>query len=147
MPDETVVVPGSSRKGGSGGKQQRPFPSQSKGELECRRVMESLFNRAFPSRRPLFLMNSITGKPLEIDCCNEDLRLGVEYNGKQHYQYCPGMHSSRDAFRTQQYRDEMKERLCHENNFELIIVPFTVDIDSIESYLIMELTRRRRLSN
>ena len=63
------------------------FPRESRGETECRRVMEKLFGRDFPNRRPVFMMNSITGKPLELDCCNEDMKLAVEYNGEQHYKY------------------------------------------------------------
>ena len=73
---------------------KRPIVSQSKGELECRRVMEKLFKRPFPNRRPLFLLNNITGKKLEIDCCNEDVQIGVEYNGRQHYEYIKGMHKN-----------------------------------------------------
>lgn len=115
------------------------YVSQSKGELECRRILEKLFKRAFPSLRPAFLMNVVTGKPLEIDCCNLELRLGVEYNGKQHYQYTPGMHRNFEAFRLQQYRDEMKMKLCRENRFNLITVPYTIPIKSIENYLIEQL--------
>jgi hypothetical protein len=115
------------------------FPKQSKGELECRRVLESLFMRPFPSQRPLFLTNAVTGKPLEIDCCNYELRLGVEYNGRQHYKYTKGMHSSHDGFRVQQYRDLMKKQLCEKNGFTLITVPYTIPINSIENYLKEEL--------
>jgi len=115
------------------------YVRESKGEIECRRVMEKLFMRPFPNRRPLFLMNVITGKPLEIDCCNMDLRLGVEYNGRQHYEYTKGMHKNFEAFRIQQYRDEMKMQKCKENNFTLIIVPYKIPIQSIETYLKEEL--------
>ncbi len=111
------------------------YTSNSRGEVECRRVLEKLFLRPFPNRRPLFLTNAVTGKPLEIDCCNLDLRLGVEYNGKQHYQYVKGMHKNFESFRIQQYRDEMKMQKCKENGFNLIVVPYTVSIESIENYL------------
>lgn len=122
------------------------FVRESKGELECRRVLESIFMRSFPNRRPEFLKNIITGQPLEIDCCNYDLRLGVEYNGKQHYQYTKGMHKNYEAFRIQQYRDEMKKRLCEENNFALIIVPYTIPLESIENYLTEELRKLNYLT-
>lgn len=117
------------------------YVRESKGEAECRRVMEKLFMRAFPNRRPLFLMNAVTGKPLEIDCCNMELQLGVEYNGRQHYEYTKGMHKNFEAFRIQQYRDEMKMRKCVENNFTLIIVPYKIPVQSIENYLIEELRK------
>lgn len=111
------------------------FVRESKGEQECRRVMEKMFMRPFPNLRPLFLMNVVTGKPLEIDCCNLELKLGVEYNGKQHYEYVPGMHKNFEAFRIQQYRDEMKKQKCDENGFTLIIVPYTIPVESIENFL------------
>lgn len=116
---------------------------ESKGEKECRRVMESLFRRPFPKERPLFLLNNVTGKPLEIDCCNLDLKIGVEYNGQQHYRYVKGMHKSFDDFRTQQYRDEIKKMLCEKNGFLLIIVPYTVELEQIESFLKNELNNHR----
>ena len=117
------------------------FVRESKGEKECRRVMEKLFMRPFPNRRPLFLMNAVTGKPLEIDCCNMDMKLGVEYNGSQHYKYTKGMHKNFEAFRIQQYRDEMKMQKCKENGFNLVIVPYTIDIPAIENYIIEEVRK------
>lgn len=112
-----------------------PFAQNSKGEQACREYLERVFLKPFPNVRPAFLKNSITGHRLEIDCCNLDLRLGVEYNGRQHYEFVPSMHRTMDAFRTQQYRDEMKARLCKENGFNLIVVPYTISVSSIENYL------------
>lgn len=111
------------------------FARESKGEIECRRVLEQLFMRPFPNQRPDFLQNQVTGHKLEIDCCNLDLKLGVEYNGKQHYHYVPGMHKNHEAFRNQQYRDEMKQRICQDHGFVLICVPYSIPVQSIENYL------------
>ncbi len=121
------------------------FPRQSKGEAECRRVLEKLFGRSFPNRRPVFMMNAITGKPLELDCCNEDMKLAVEYNGVQHYKYTKAFHKNYETFRLQQYRDEMKQRLCDQNNYTLIVVPYTIPVEQIESFLVGELSRLRIL--
>jgi hypothetical protein len=117
------------------------YVRESKGEKECRRVMETLFKRPFPNQRPKFLMNTVTGKPLEIDCCNMDLKLGVEYNGKQHYEYVKGMHKNFESFRIQQYRDEMKKKRCEDKGFHLISVSYRIPINSIENYLIEELRK------
>jgi len=110
-------------------------PRESSGEMECRRVAEMLTGRPFPKKRPDFLRNSVTDANLEIDCYCDELKIGIEYNGKQHYHYTPYFHSSKDAFYTTKYRDEMKARLCKENGVNLIIVPYTVDIKDIEEYL------------
>lgn len=123
-------------------KKKAHFKRESEGERECRRVMEAIFMRPFPTRRPDFLRNHVTNKNLEIDCCNMELGLGVEYNGKQHYTYTKGMHKNYESFRNQQYRDEMKMKMCKENDFELIVVPYTVPKQSIENYLKEELKQR-----
>jgi hypothetical protein len=105
------------------------------GETECRRVAEKLTGYKFPKKRPDFLRNDITNSNLEIDCYCEELQIGIEYNGRQHYEYTPYFHSSKDAFYNTKYRDEMKARLCKENNVNLIIVPYTIPVDKIESHL------------
>lgn len=118
------------------------FKRESKGEKECRRVLEKLFQVPFPCQRPSFLSNPATGRNLEIDCCNLDLKLGVEYNGIQHYQFVSTMHKSHDAFHQQQWRDELKKRMCENVGFTLITVPYMVKNELIENYLIEELRQR-----
>jgi hypothetical protein len=127
--------------GVSSGKGRGP-KGGSKGELECRRVLENLFGKPFASCRPNFLSNPVTGGSynLEIDCFNDGMRLGVEYNGVQHYKFSPYFHTSKDAFMNQKYRDDMKRRLCKENNVVLVEVPYTVKHQDLEGYLIRELT-------
>lgn len=107
----------------------------SKGEAECRRCLESIFGVPFPKARPAFLRNPVTGHCLEIDCYNPALKLGVEYNGQQHYSYSPFFHRNSEASTNQKYRDELKRRLCSENGVSLIEVPYTVKIEHIEPYL------------
>jgi len=57
--------------------------TSSKGETECRRVIESIFNKPFNKARPDFLRNMVTGGEynLELDCYNNSLKIAVEYNG------------------------------------------------------------------
>ncbi len=105
----------------------------SKGEAECKRVLEKIFKKPFNNIRPDFLSNPVTGgKNLELDCYNEELKLAVEYNGRQHYEYSPYFHKNKDQLETQKYRDMMKRNLCKENNVTLIEVPYTVKIENIE---------------
>ena len=98
--------------------------------------MEKLFNKKFYKIRPDFLRNNITGgNNLEIDCYNDSLKLGVEYNGRQHYDFVPFFHKNKETFYNQKYRDDMKRRLCKENNITLIEVPYTIKIKDIEKYI------------
>ena len=113
----------------------------SKGEIECKRVLEKIFNRPFNKYRPNFLRNPITGgnNNLELDCYNEDIKIAVEYNGRQHYEFVPFFHKNREAFMNQKYRDELKRIYCKENNVLLIEVPYTVKIKDIERYIKIKL--------
>lgn len=108
---------------------------QSKGETECKKSIESLTQKRFDKARPDFLKNEITGKNLELDCYNDELKIAIEYNGIQHYEYTPIFHKSRDAFYNTKYRDKMKEELCNKNNIKLIVVPYTVKLQDIKKYI------------
>lgn len=112
-------------------------PKESKGEAECRRVLQSIFNKPFINCRPDFLLNPVTGGRfnLELDCYEKSLQLAVEYNGIQHYKFVPYFHKNKEAFYNQMYRDDMKRRLCKDNNISLIEVPNTVKLQDIEKYL------------
>jgi hypothetical protein len=129
----------SKRKSGGGG--------DSKGETECRRVLQSVFGRPFNKIRPNFLSNPVTdgGYNLEIDCYDHDLRLGIEYHGKQHYEYVPYFHKNKEAFYNQKYRDELKKRMCKDNGIVLIEVPYTVKEYEIEDFLIKQLKKYQYL--
>lgn len=121
-------------------RQKRRPPGESKGELECRRVLEKIFGKPFPKARPDFLRNPVTSgeqgdNNLELDCYNSELQLAVEYNGVQHYRYVPFFHRNKDAFQNQKYRDHMKREVCKRNGITLIEVPYTVKTPDIEKFL------------
>jgi len=119
------------------------IPRESKGELECRRVLNKIFNKPFNKERPSFLNNPVTGGNynLELDCYDPQLKLAVEYNGIQHYQYNKFFHRNKEHFLNQKYRDDMKRRICKDYNITLIEVPYTIKVENIESYLIQELRK------
>ena len=116
---------------------------ESKGEIECRRVLQNIFNRPFNKARPDFLRNEVTGNNfnLELDCFNEDLKLAVEYNGIQHYKYTPYFHKSYEHFLNQKYRDYMKRTMCKEAGITLIEVPYTVKNQDIYKFIRLELVK------
>jgi len=118
--------------------------NESKGERECRRVLEELFQRPFNSARPDFLRNTVTENyNLELDCWNPELRLAVEYNGIQHYKFVPYFHkNNKEAFLNQKYRDDMKRRICKDEGIHLIEVPYTVKIQDIENFIIQECRKK-----
>ena len=114
---------------------------ESRGERECRRILQKIFNKPFPNVRPDFMFNSITGDKLEFDMYDPQLKLVVEYNGQQHYKFTPFFHKTKDSFRNQQYRDKMKKDICKKMGIVLIDVPYTVKIEEIESFLVDKLRK------
>ena len=129
-------------------KPTRKPPQESKGEVECRRVLEQHFSRPFAKARPDFLRNPVTSQGmdsnnLELDCYNAELKLAVEYNGIQHYKYIPYFHKNKEAFQNQKYRDYMKREICEKNGITLIEVPYTVKVDEIKSFLLNKLSSNK----
>ena len=117
---------------------KKPFSASggtSKGELECKRCIEEITHKPFVKYRPDFLKNEITGKNLELDCYNDELKLAIEYNGIQHYEYTPVFHKNKDVFYNAKYRDKMKEELCRKHGVKLIVVPYTIKHQDIKRYI------------
>lgn len=96
-------------------------------EEECRRLLETIFfpGYKFVSDRPAFLTNPKTGFPLELDCYCAPLKLALEYNGKQHYEFCKKYHRRKQDFLDQKARDQLKIQLCKIHGVKLIVVPYT----------------------
>lgn len=116
---------------------------QSMGETITRKCLETTFNRPFHSVRPEWLKNPKTGKCLEIDCFNEELKLCVEYDGEQHYKWVPRFHKQFHEFKAQQVRDAWKEGKCKELGYTFIRVPYYVSFHKIEGYLVKELAKAK----
>lgn len=128
---------------GNSAKKEHKVVRDSKGEIECRRVMAALFQKPFPKARPDFLRNPVTGGHfnLEIDCYNNELKLAIEFQGIQHYKFVPYFHKNKETFLNQKYRDNMKKRMCKDEGICLIEVPYTVKVEDIEGYLRKELRK------
>ncbi len=114
---------------------------ESKGEKICKDVATKLFKKPFIKIRPDCLRNDETGRNMELDVYNDDLKLGIEYNGRQHYEYLPYFHKDYNTFLKQKYRDELKLKKCQENGIQVIIVPYTIKHDHIETFIIKEAKR------
>jgi len=95
-----------------------PTCASYRSERLSRKIIKKLTGKQFPKKRPKFLNG------LELDGYCVDLSLAFEYNGKQHYEYTPFFHKSEQDFKNQQERDQIKYRLCKQNNIKLIIIPY-----------------------
>ncbi len=84
------------------------------------------------------LKNNVTGHNLELDLYNDELKLGIEYSGVQHYKFVPFFHKNYEHFLTQKYRDEIKRMLCEKNDIKLIEIPYTVKLKDMETFIRIE---------
>ena len=117
-----------------------------KHENRCREILENIYYpHTFPSVRPDFLKNPSTGKNLEIDCYNHILRIGLEYQGKQHTSYMPYFHSSIQDFEYQVHKDKYKKMQCQRMGIKMIYVPHTVKYDDLFIYIQWKKLRYRNL--
>lgn len=126
----------------------------SKGERECRRVLERIYMVRFPTVRPAWLTSTETNAKLEIDCYAEVpievngttliIPIGCEYQGEQHYRVIDTFQDER-AHNAQKWNDEYKKRLCTLHGVHLIEVPYTIKLQNIEEYIKKELSIRNIL--
>lgn len=113
-----------------------------KGEQACLEALARIFpGKEFVKVRPEWLINDRTGRALEIDLWSEELRVGVEHSGLQHY--CPvnAFHKTRAEFDDQVFRDQLKRSLIARRGGLLIEVPFSVPHGQIEAFIVGEINR------
>lgn len=106
-----------------------------KTERRCREIVEDIFQASFPSIRPDFLKNPQTGRNMECDLFNDDLKLCIERQGEQHTKYVEYFHRSRQDFEKQIYRDNLKRELLKKNGVVQIEIPYTVHYDVLDQYI------------
>jgi hypothetical protein len=97
--------------------------------------------KAFEKIRPSWLRNPRTGRMCELDFYNDELKLGVECQGLQHYVYPNSWHKTRSEWEEQIHRDQLKAQLCQKTGVTLLHVPFTVPLNKMEQFLREEIRR------
>jgi len=108
-------------------------------EKYVRQACEQLFGCEFKKVRNLpWLKNPYTGRQLEIDCYNEELRLGVENDGRHHVEYVSAFYKNEAEFIAQKDRDHIKNFLCAQAGVKLLRVPHYIKRKEIKSHLLSE---------
>lgn len=108
---------------------------ESIGERETRAALGRIFGKPFIKVRPPWLINPETKRRLELDCFNAEESLGVEFNGYQHHVFPNVFHRARADFDAQVRRDRYKAEQCHQRGVRLIVVPHTIPVAQIETFL------------
>jgi hypothetical protein len=118
-----------------------------KNEQRCRKILEDIFKKPFPSVRPKWLKNPATKRNLELDMYCHDLgilnkwgkkvRLGVEFDGAQHSKMT-GFHKNKTELLYQIRKDQYKDKRCKELGITLIRVPYWAHED-LKGYITRKL--------
>lgn len=109
----------------------------SKAEKTVRLTIETLTNKLFPKRRLKF-----KNKRFELDCYNEDLKLGIEYDGEQHFLPIKPWGGKSALKKTQKY-DKFKNVACRALGITLIRIPYTQK-NNVHQYLMDALNLREK---
>lgn len=93
------------------------------GESIVRAVFEQLTGMSFPKVRPAWLVNTKTGKRLEIDGFCEELAIGFEHHGSQHYNLRTHFISEKNSLEDRKLLDELKLEICRKKGISILVVP------------------------
>lgn len=104
-------------------------------ELVAISCIKYFLDKPFIKVRPDFLKLP-TGYALELDGFNNELKLGIEYNGIQHYKFKKFFHNNDiNKFFQQQMRDELKLQICESLGIKVIVVPYKLKSLEISNYI------------
>lgn len=117
-------------------KNERKNPAESRGETICRHILQDIYGMDFPTVRPDFLKNPETGYNLELDGYCDELQIGFEYNGIQHYIFPNFAHRTEKDFEKQIRRDQYKIEACDLSGVYLISIPYNIPHNMIKDYII-----------
>ena len=87
----------------------------------------------------LFSFN-IRKKPyVFIDFYLPKKKIFIEYNGRQHYEFVPKFHKTKEDFNNQLFRDMVVRKYCEYKKIKLIELPWYLTEDSIKTILSKEM--------
>lgn len=114
---------------------------KSNAEKITTKALTTITGKRFVTVRPCDLRNPETGQNLEIDCYNHKLRLAVEYNGIQHYEYPNFTDQSEDEWDAQVRRDNFKRGVLDDPNMHILFI--AIDCRLVSNYEIEEFLRSK----
>ena len=98
-----------------------PQCNESKGEKNTRELIEKITGKAFPKIKKIF-----TNPLMELDGYNDEMKIGFEHQGIQHYQFIPFFQKNIENFEKQCERDQQKRDECKSLGIHLIEVPYSL---------------------
>lgn len=95
-------------------------PARSKRENKVYSIVKEIFPEYKIHRNYTpYWLEVYPNKQLELDIFIEELKIGIEYQGRQHYMPVEKF-GGKKGFKKQQRNDQLKKDLCHENGVTLV---------------------------
>ena len=110
------------------------------GEHISIKAIEHLFGKKFVKVRPDWLRNDEDNK-LELDGYNEELKLSIEYQGRQHFEQVPFFQKTNEEFKKRERDDESKIDSCQKQGVNLIVIPYTIKHQDLCNFIATECTK------
>ncbi len=132
---------------GNNGTGRAPRDRLNKHEEHVREIFERIFKAKFPTIRPKWLNNPVTGANLEVDGYNDNIPtplgrgLGFEYDGGQNSRFTPKFHKSVGDIQYQRAKDSWKDACFKKENKVLIRIPDFVHYTDLERFIKTKLKR------
>jgi very-short-patch-repair endonuclease len=105
----------------------KPFVGESRGETIMKECLKELFPNFTFEHNGFYEWNTnpLTGKPLQVDFYCAFARIGIEVDGRQHYEFTPRFHKTQEDFIYQQKKDAIRIENFKRRGEVLIRVPDT----------------------
>lgn len=119
-----------------------PICSAGLKERLVRHTLEELFGMPFKKSRPDWLRNPRTGRLMELDGYNPELKLAFEYQGPQHYRVVLPFKMEQTHLEQGKNRDNIKDELCRKHGIALLAVPYTVETQEFTEWIYRTIEKR-----
>ena len=111
-----------------------PICCQSLSEKLFRIIIEKFFNCEFPSCRPEWLKNKY-GNRLQIDGYNEELKIGFEYQGEQHFIFSSHFYKTIEKFERNKQNDRTKKKILSNKNIFMFYPTYKLKKENYLSFI------------
>lgn len=113
-------------------------PQRSKKEAKMQYLLNSILPEAeYIDNGYYSWLLSPKNAPMQVDRLYPRLKIGFEFNGRQHYEYNPYMHQTEEAFQYLQKCDRLKKKLLKQLGYKLIVIKYDKKIT--KGYLVRRL--------
>lgn len=111
-----------------------PDCCQSYGEQKFREILEKYTGKPFKRIRPNWLLNN-NGNRMEIDGYNQELNIGFEFQGKQHFEFVKLWHKEKDKFKKQLIADEQKKNILKLRKVKMLYPSYKLKPESFLNFI------------